>query len=83
MKTVIFEKREFLIISFCIFLFGAILGNLWGSTAVRTTIKETKVNQVPVMQLEIAELRKDQDEMYKMVFGKAKQLNEKGEKNDY
>lgn len=40
-----------------IFLFGLILGNIWGSHAVRTTIKQTKLNSLNEVQEKVNNLK--------------------------
>lgn len=73
-KQTVIYKRELGILIICMLLLGAILGNLWGSTAVRTTVERTQTFAVPGILIDIQELEKDIDDLHKAIFGVAKPI---------
>ncbi|MCP4373002.1 MAG: hypothetical protein GY797_33580 [Deltaproteobacteria bacterium] len=68
MKTVTLSKREFAIILLLTILAGYIAGFMLGSDAVRTTIKETNIIDLPKIKHNLIVLNKQMDK----IFGEAK-----------
>lgn len=68
MKTVIIEKREFVIILFCTAMLFLLLGNMWGSSATRHTIATTKADKLEAIETKLEDVRQDVRELNFAVF---------------
>jgi hypothetical protein len=77
MKTVIMEKREFVIILFCTAALFLLLGNMWGSSATRKTVATTKSDNLKAIETKIEDVRQDVKELNFAVFN-----NPEGKKNE-